>query len=293
MDRPNRKWYSSNMTRIPTFSLYGETDGLEVPVHVEPLFTRSAKLNWRIKAHRHADLCQVFLIEAGAAEITVDGEQHHLEPGQFCFLPPQVVHSLDMTPETKGTVCSFLMRDLGSNGLAAKQVSQALAKPFSGDIGTELRVLTDALFLIISEHSAHYHQKVTGLGNAVLASLAEAAGDDGHAPAPGQQKRLDQLGHLVREHMEAGWTVAQYADALSVSTGHLSRLCRASTGQGAQAYIERLIMDEACRHLTFTDLPVAEIGFRTGYSDPSYFSKRFKAVLGVSPRRYRLRLTPD
>ena len=123
------------------------------------------------------------------------------------------------------------------------------------------------------------------MANALLACIAEtseAASTDARS-----QDRLSRLTALVRQHMAEGWSVSDYADALSVSAGHLSRLCRAATGAGAQSFIERVILDEACRYLVFTDLPVAEIGYRTGFSDPGYFSKRFRAAMGTAPRSYR------
>ena len=87
--------------------------------------------------------------------------------------------------------------------------------------------------------------------------------------------------------MAESWTASDYADALALSTGHLSRLCRQASGRGAAAYIEHHLMEEACRLLAFTALPVSDIGYRLGYADPSYFSKRFRIVRQQAPTEYR------
>ncbi|MEY8841909.1 helix-turn-helix transcriptional regulator, partial [Cribrihabitans sp. XS_ASV171] len=99
--------------------------------------------------------------------------------------------------------------------------------------------------------------------------------------------RLAQFDTLIARHMSEGWTASDYAAALSITAGHLSRLCRTATGRGATAYIEQARIEEACRLLAFTRLPVSEIGFRLGFADPSYFSKRFRNARDQTPSAYR------
>ena len=52
-------------------------------------------------------------------------------------------------------------------------------------------------------------------------------------------------------------------------------------------YLTRRRLQEAKRLLTETDIPVAEIGMQTGFSDPGYFSTVFRKYEGVSPIEYR------
>jgi len=39
--------------------------------------------------------------------------------------------------------------------------------------------------------------------------------------------------------------------------------------------------------LVETELPIATIGYRCGFAEPSYFSKQFKNLIGVLPSQYR------
>lgn len=291
-----RKWYLAHMSQssaIPVFTLYGETADFPDLIHVETISERSAKLNWTIKPHRHAEISQLFLIQDGHVAFNLDGKQVAVGPSECVYVPPQVVHASAFTPGTNGLVFSFPTRNLGSIGPAAQAVEQALMQPFKAATSQELALLTDALAYALDGTGAYRNQKVLGLANAVLAGLAECAVPGAEASGPGRVSRMERLAELVRQHMEDGWSVADYAAALSVSSGHLSRLCRGATGKGAQAHIEALVIDEACRFLAFTDLPVAEIGYRTGFHDPSYFSKRFRIARGVSPRNYRTRFAGD
>jgi AraC family transcriptional activator of pobA len=49
-------------------------------------------------------------------------------------------------------------------------------------------------------------------------------------------------------------------------------------------------MLEAARLLRFTDLTVQEVGHRTGFRDPLYFSRAFKRHQGEAPQTYRGRV---
>jgi AraC-like DNA-binding protein len=46
-------------------------------------------------------------------------------------------------------------------------------------------------------------------------------------------------------------------------------------------------MQKACQELDFTAHSIKYIAFSMGFDDPYYFSKRFKTIIGVSPKKYR------
>ena len=46
-------------------------------------------------------------------------------------------------------------------------------------------------------------------------------------------------------------------------------------------------MQEARRLLAYTLMDVAEVGYRLGYEDPSYFSRAFRRETGLSPSAFR------
>jgi AraC-like DNA-binding protein len=50
-------------------------------------------------------------------------------------------------------------------------------------------------------------------------------------------------------------------------------------------------MTEVSRLLRFTDLNVQQVALRTGYDDPLYLSRAFKAHTGLSPSAWRERGT--
>ena len=77
------------------------------------------------------------------------------------------------------------------------------------------------------------------------------------------------------------------AQALNLSERALNRRFKKVTGQSPQAWLETTRMSYAKKLLRQTQLSLNDIAEDSGYSDRSYFSKRFKKYIGLSPIRYR------
>lgn len=291
MDRSGLVWYFSCMTdaaSIPVFALLGETAPFPDVVHCEDFSARAPVHGWRIPAHRHGQLSQLFLIHRGELGAQVDGNGYTMLDGDYLYVPAQSVHEFTFRPDTEGQVISFPAAVVQTVGPAPENVRSVLSQSLTGSTPERVSVLAQMLRETMGGAGAFRPQNGVALAHALLAALAEESTKNTSARTPADA-RLADLDHLIARHIGDGWTLPDFARALSVSAGHLSRLCRAATGQGAAAYIEAAAMEEACRMLAFTRLPVSGIGYRLGYADPSYFSRRFRAVRGETPSQYRAR----
>jgi len=290
MDAIGTYWYISCMTDttfVPSFALYGETTAFPDVIHCERYSARAKPLGWRIGAHRHGQMVQVFVISDGHADAILDGVPLTLKSGEFLFVPAHCVHEFVFDPGTTGDVISVPTSVVASVGPATEDVLSKLSAPLSGPMDTRLRALTDLLIDIADRRSPFRAPQVVGLAHSVLSYLAELAADQRSEKADSPRRRVFTLDTLIKRTLSKGWRASDYARALSMTTGHLSRICRAATGLGAAAYIEEKRMEEACRMLAFTLLPVSEVAYRLGYAEPSHFSKRFRAVRQHTPTLYR------
>jgi AraC family transcriptional regulator, transcriptional activator of pobA len=103
-----------------------------------------------------------------------------------------------------------------------------------------------------------------------------------------------QLHRRFAERLEADYArhhdAAHYAGALGVPAAALSRALSQVTGRSTKELVTDRVMLEAARLLRFTDLTVQEVGHRTGFRDPLYFSRAFKRHQGEAPQAYRARV---
>ena len=59
--------------------------------------------------------------------------------------------------------------------------------------------------------------------------------------------------------------------------------------QASKELIHDRLLQEARRLLQFSAVPVSEIGYQLGFTDPAYFSRFFARNAGLSPREFRVK----
>ena len=57
-------------------------------------------------------------------------------------------------------------------------------------------------------------------------------------------------------------------------------------GISIQAFLQKLRIEEACKLLTETALPVSEVAASVGFDSLTHFERVFKTIQGVTPREY-------
>ena len=77
------------------------------------------------------------------------------------------------------------------------------------------------------------------------------------------------------------------AEMCNLSIDQLRRVFFQRTGVKPKIYVDRLKLNRAAEYLVSSKQPISEVAERFGYRDQYHFSRRFKAVMGVSPQRYR------
>jgi AraC family L-rhamnose operon transcriptional activator RhaR len=85
------------------------------------------------------------------------------------------------------------------------------------------------------------------------------------------------------------WSLDDLAQAVNLDPAYLSRLFRRHTGLSPLAFLARQRAERAAVLLAQTDLPAARVGAAVGWSDPTYFARRFRSLVGSTPTEYRNR----
>ncbi|MCK6491259.1 MAG: helix-turn-helix transcriptional regulator [Planctomycetes bacterium] len=125
--------------------------------------------------------------------------------------------------------------------------------------------------------------KASALAYAVAMALGElAGGDPATRPEPLQRAAAWALARL-----DATLAVDDLAARAGLSPAHFARAFAAAYGLPPMAWINGQRLDRAARLLTGGDLPVAEVGRRCGFAEPSYFCRVFRRAYALTPAGYR------
>ncbi|MEY8841498.1 cupin domain-containing protein, partial [Cribrihabitans sp. XS_ASV171] len=150
---------------IPVFTLLGETGSFPDVVHAEPLSARSPQHRWRIPAHRHAQVAQLFLIAEGRGDALVDGVRITLAAGSFLYIPPQKVHEFHFRPDTEGQVISVPGAVVNAIGPTSSDLARVLSRPVTGVAGPHLATLTGLLARTAVDTGPFRAQRAVGLAH--------------------------------------------------------------------------------------------------------------------------------
>ena len=131
-----------------------------------------------------------------------------------------------------------------------------------------------------------YQIKLLSLFSKLLVRISRHSPDNKTADI--YQKLSPALSAMEREIQKA-YSIKEYADICNMSMYHFCHCFKTYTGQSPMQYRDSIAMNHAAYLLEDTTLPIAEIAAMTGFSDPLYFSKKFRKTFGVSPREYRNR----
>ncbi|MDR3207238.1 MAG: helix-turn-helix domain-containing protein [Oscillospiraceae bacterium] len=96
------------------------------------------------------------------------------------------------------------------------------------------------------------------------------------------------VGYL-RENLSEKVTMEELAARVGLSRGYLGMLFKAEMGATFTDYVNAMRVEKSKELLLNPALSLAEIADLVGYSDQSYYTKKFTQLLGVTPGQYRKR----
>ncbi len=99
--------------------------------------------------------------------------------------------------------------------------------------------------------------------------------------------QFGRLYNYLQENYAQRITVSQAADMIGLSYFQFMKFFRKATGTSFVSYLNRQRLAHAHRLLTETDRSIAAISAEVGFSDQSYFDRRFRQQYEQSPLQLR------
>lgn len=226
----------------------------------------------------------------GAGLLRFEKEQYTLEPGQAMLL--LVPHDHCYWLPKSGHWC-FHYLCLG--GGEALRLGRELQKKWGPVLNLESRApaVLSAAELCNSmlcepelskwEHSHRAYE--------FLLKLCQAAESPNNpettSPDPETPAAIRRAFSYLQTHYHEPIDVEVLASEAGLSRYHFSRLFRQAVGFPPGTYLRRLRLNHALQLLQKTHLSIEEVARQSGFSDPNYFSRRFRETYEVSPRQFR------
>jgi AraC-like DNA-binding protein len=216
------------------------------------------------------------------------GDQHYeVGPNEFFILPQNVEHSYGSDPEHPWSIYWIHFGGESLPGLNQAQAFQKHFKPFyikdNGDIISLFVKIYKTLELGYS------------IDNLLFANMSLSyfltlfVYNSRHYAATTNEKKdcVDSAILFMKENINENISLNNLSNQYNYSVSRFSNLFKQKTGYAPIDYFLQLKMQKACQNLDFTERSIKDIAFSMGFDDPYYFSKRFRAIIGMSPKKYR------
>jgi AraC-like DNA-binding protein len=235
--------------------------------------------------HFHGPAELVFMEQGSGSFITEAGECVFAS-GSVLYAPGMAIHDFAFAPGVRRwTLVQF-------DPLAVDPRIPAL--PAAARAATPDSLVSQRVSLLLAWLAASLEEhlpepQVIVLLEALLLALrgvfGEAAGVDG-AQSSGLSHFRPLLQHWERYPGKA-LSLAEAASLCALSASYFSRLFARTFGASFVTYQTRFRLQQAARMLATGDMPVSQIGYRTGFHSHAYFSQCYRSVFGVSPSEHR------
>lgn len=98
---------------------------------------------------------------------------------------------------------------------------------------------------------------------------------------------LYKIIQYVKANYDQKITLDDIASHVYLSRSYISSLFKEEMGENLFSYINRIRVEKSKFLLLNESIPLVTISGLCGFDDQSYFTKVFKRIVGVSPKKYR------
>jgi AraC-like DNA-binding protein len=243
------------------------------------------------RVHR-VDFHTVTLITEGSGEHTVDFVRYPCRPGTLLWIRPGQVQRFGRAGAMDGT--HLLFTPAFPPQLASVD---RMVKEWYGPVCWQLGAGGDmaTLSTLVSQIRAEFDRPAGEASREILQLLlATLLMQVDRLPRRGANSDPHAGGAIYarfRSDLERSYATTRgaedYARRLGCTVKTLTRACLAATGRPVKQVIDARVVLEAQRLLAYTDEPVAVVGRRLGFSEPTNFGKFFTRRTGTTPGDFR------
>jgi len=101
-------------------------------------------------------------------------------------------------------------------------------------------------------------------------------------------KRLRQVTDFIADNYSRDLKLNELAHVAGMSSFHFAREFKRTTGTTPHQYLIKFRIERAKALLAKNELPLIEVGLRSGFSHQSHFTRLFRRLTGTTPHSYRL-----
>lgn len=93
--------------------------------------------------------------------------------------------------------------------------------------------------------------------------------------------------NYINENYKENLTLEVVANFVHLNTSYFSTIFKREVGMSFSDYLNKIRIEASKRLLGTTDISILEVALSAGFEDQSYYSKVFKKIVGITPKKFR------
>ena len=228
-----------------------------------------------------------FVVLSGGGGLVYNGREYKLEEGSMAFINCHHPYSHTTDPDNLWTLrwCHFYGPTMGS--VYNKYCERGGRPVFVPSDITSFTATLDSLYALASSSDYIRDMRINEELNRLCTLLMEESWHpEDKKAAPKRASVVD-----VKEYLDTHYAEKVVLDELSsrffIDKYYLTKTFKSQFGLPISTYLQNIRITKAKQLLRFSSKSVEEIGYEVGLGAPAYFSRVFKSVEGVGPKKYR------
>lgn len=230
----------------------------------------------------------IFYCVDGCGWYKVDNQKYEVGPNEFFILPQNVEHAYGSDNDDPWSIYWIHFGGTSLPEFNALQEVQKCFKPThiknSGDMVALFQKIYKTLELGYSIDNLAF-------ANLCLSHFLSLFIYHSRHFTAFVSDKLDCVDNAImhmQENITENISLEELSKHYNYSVSRFSNLFKQKTGYAPIDYFLQMKMQKACQLLDFSDRSIKDIAFSMGFGDPYYFSKRFRKIIGLSPKKYRM-----
>ena len=161
---------------------------------------------------------------------------------------------------------------------------------------TALEVAADMEQLLSTKGFSRLVLLLTILHKIALSTERHQLASNGYtrkAPS-GETQRIGQVYAYLFQHFSEDIRLGKVAQSINLTDSAFCKFLKRHTGKTFSFILNEIRIGHACRLLNETAASVGEVAYKSGYTNASYFNRKFRTFTGLTPLQYRRRWqSPD
>lgn len=228
-------------------------------------------------------LHKIMWLSKGSARVMINGVTKGVGPNNFIFVPSKTPHDFEIGLNTFG---SFIAIDPKAN-------IRLPSEPFIFPVINIMKQAETAKYVdgvaseALSELPGRYIALEAYVSLLVVHILRLTDDKIENKKETSSEKLMRNFTRILEGQFHTGQTLNEYAEALGVTTTHLSRVSRTLNNKSAGQLVQNRVLCEVSHLLLHSSMRIKDISVELGFTSPAYFTRLFKSKMLQTPKDYR------